>query len=248
MPFDSDRTALIIGATRGLGFALADTAVEFHDIRSIGLGRSVSADIVMQSPASYMIRCDISKPETWNEALASITVYGPGFVVWNAGIFDPEKRPFVGQPDDLIDAMIDTHLRGPMKFLRRVHRLQMTDERPYHLIVVASTSWYRLRENESLYCGLKGFKHAFALNFHGELTRDLPGSKVLLVNPGGMKTDFLGQTGQDVSKMMDPFAVAEIVWREALAQTQSFGEINIIREPDGTPRLERGTMTPETPA
>lgn len=251
LPFFSDRSALIIGATRGLGYALADVAVERHHIRAIGLGRSADKAGPLRRGV-VMVPFDLTEPESWGPALQAVVDDVPRFIVWNAGIFD--RGPFVDQSDSTLDAMIDTHLRGPLKFLQRVQRIQMNrwlpdgePKPPVHLITVASTSWYRVRENESTYCGLKGFKEGFMRNYARELVRDLPGSKALTVNPGGMKTDFLAATGQDVSMMMDPFAVAEIVWREALAQTQPFDEINILREADGTPRLERGIKTPESP-
>jgi NAD(P)-dependent dehydrogenase (short-subunit alcohol dehydrogenase family) len=260
IPFISDFNALIIGATRGLGYALADTAIERHHIRVICLGRTATTSGTLRRGA-YNVEFDVTKTESWGKALEAVIMYRPAYVVWNAGIFD--RRPFVDQTDTAIDEMIDTHLRGPMKFLNRLHRLQMHQSpmsdrpgKPYHLIVVASTSSYKLRDNEALYCALKSAKAAFARQFAFELLRDLPGqgtpekssaSKVTLINPVGMKTGMLAAIGQDTSKMMDPFAVAEIIWREALKQESCFEELNIYRDADGTPRIEFGAKTPQSP-
>ena len=251
IPFVSDRTALIIGATRGLGYALAETAIEKHHIRAIGLGRTADSDILLRRGA-LMVKFDLTNPATWDAALKAVVASPPDFVVWNAGILD--RGPFAEQADETLDTMIDTHLRGPLKFLKRLHRLQKQQAplserpgKPYHLITIASTSWYRMRDGEAVYCMLEAAKETFMRQFARELVRDLPGSKATTVNPGGMKTDFLAAWGQDVSKMMDPFAVAEIIWREALEQQSPFAEINIPRDDDGTPRLEPGIKTPESP-
>jgi NAD(P)-dependent dehydrogenase (short-subunit alcohol dehydrogenase family) len=250
-PFITDRNALIIGATRGLGYALAETAIRQHHIRAIGLGRSAGPDVIAL-PGAVMIKFDLKDPETWGRALDAVGEYRPDFVVWNAGIHD--KRPLVEQKTATIDAMIDTHLRGPLKFLQRLHRRQMAyaplSERrgkAYQLIVISSVSSFKLREHEALYCALEAAKSCFARQYAGEIAADLPGSKITLINPGGMKTDLLKGYGFDLTKMMDPFHVAEIIWREALIQTTTFAEINILRLPDGSPRLERGAKTPESP-
>lgn len=53
-----------------------------------------------------------------------------------------------------------------------------------------------------------------------------------------MRTGFV--KGSDDSKWMDPAVVARIIWDLAAAQTKSYEVINILRQPDGSPRVVDG--------
>lgn len=104
-----------------------------------------------------------------------------------------------------------------------------------------------MRENETLYCALKAAKAAFTRNFARELVRDLPGSKVTLVNPGGIKTDFFEGTNTDTSNFMRPSVVAKIIWDEIGIQEGPFKEIQIMRNDDGSPNVSYGSRASESP-
>lgn len=244
------RYALIMGATKGLGASLAQEALA-RGIAPIALGRS-HADTMFDPAGLTRVRWDVTDETTWRRAFDMATRARPDFVVWNAGIYGGRK-PFHSATGPEDDALIDTHLRGPIAFLRRLHRLMMETGAfadptgaPYHLITIASTSSYRRRENEEVYCAVKAAKAAFTRQFSRSLARDLPGSKTLLVNPGGMDSGFLAPY-QDVSMMMKTPVVAKIVWDRALAQEAPYDEINILRNDDGTPSLQPGIKTPESP-
>ena len=99
-----------------------------------------------------------------------------------------------------------------------------------------------------MYCALKAAKAAFTRNFARELVRDLPGSKVTLINPGGLKTpNFWKNSGQDISKFMDPNEVAKIIWNEIERQEEPFKEVNILRKSDGGHNISYGPRIPEQP-
>ena len=164
------------------------------------------------------------------------------------------RKPLTDFSDEEVDRMIATNLSGPIKLLTRIHRLMKmarplaeSPGQPYHLVVVASTSSYRVRDNETVYCTVKAAQAHFARNFARELDRDLPGSKVTLVNPGGIKTNLFRHTGQDTGRFMDPEAVAQIIWETVLVQTAPFCELNIPRHDDGTPNPSTGQEKPESP-
>jgi NAD(P)-dependent dehydrogenase (short-subunit alcohol dehydrogenase family) len=167
--------------------------------------------------------------------------YSIPYFFWVAGIH--LKKPLLKATLPEMNRMIDVHFRTPMELIKGFHA---TRQSPYHLVVIASTSSWRLREHETIYCALKAAKAAFARNFARELAEDLPGSKVTLVNPGGLATpNFWG--GQDVSKFMDPSVVAGIIWDKVQSQKKLYRELQIMRRDDGTPRITYGPRTPETP-
>ena len=242
------KTVMVIGASRGLGASLAQESVQ-RGWTAIALARNIEGLRAPAPPAApgRLIRskADITDPATWDDALGLAARYRPQMLFWNAGIFTG-REPLAEMEEAAIDLLIDTHLRGPIKFLRRFHQLMTVVAAPYHLVTIASTSSYRMRDGEDVYCAAKAGKAAITRQFSRALARDLPGSKTLLVNPGGMKSGLLAPYS-DVSKMMDTDAVAKIVWDRADAQTAPYDEINILREDDGTPRVEPGTKTPQAP-
>ncbi len=163
-------------------------------------------------------------------------------VFWVAGIH--RKQQFMSATNEDVDLMTRTHFTGPVNILRECFRRAWRG--PINLVTIASTSSYRVRDNETLYCALKAAKAHFTRNFARELARDLPGSKTLLVNPGGMNTDLLKGTA-DVSNFMDPAVVAKLIWDRIASQTLPFEEMNILRQDDGSPKVILGPQTPETP-
>ncbi|MEK7654390.1 MAG: SDR family NAD(P)-dependent oxidoreductase [Patescibacteria group bacterium] len=240
--------ALILGGTSGLGLKIA---WESHSrgITPMIAGRSVLDKEVAASlpPDTVPIWNDLAGHHG-GAMIHPIRLEGCDYFFWVAGIFS--RKPFSKTYDNEIGQMMDVHLNAPMRIIADLHRehLKNKNKKPYHLVVVASTSSWRLRENETLYCALKAAKAAFARNFSVEMARDLSGSKVTLVNPGGMKNpNFWKESGQNIDAFMDPKEVAKIIWDEVLNQTETFKELQIMRNSDGTPKLEYGPRMPEIP-
>ncbi len=239
--------SFILGGTKGLGLSLSLESQK-RGVEPIIAGRSVDNYDVLRlfPPGLKRLAIDLNDPGTINN-LWNIRDLDMSYVFWVAGIF--ERRSFVDTKFSEIDRMVNVHLNSPLKVLNRLHEFRFYPKpRPYHLVTIASTSSFRLRDNESLYCGLKAAKAAFTRNFAKEVIRDCPGSKVTLVNPGGLKTpNFWGKTKQDISKFMEPDVVAKLIWDEVQKQDVSFKEIQILRKDDGNPKLEYGPRLPETP-
>ncbi len=241
--------ALVLGASKGLGLEIARQAKE-RDMIALAVARSVTGSYATMHEGWVGKRADITDPGAVVDILDLHREFDITHVFWVAGIppkgtgVQGQKQSFMGHGREDVEAMFQTHLIGPINILREcMRRVWRT---PIHLVTVASTSSYRLRENETLYCTVKAAKAHFTRNFAAELARDLPGSKTTLVNPGGMRTDFLKHTA-DVSNWMDPAVIAEIIWNRVGLQTSSFTEFNILRQPDGSPNIIEGPQTPEAP-
>jgi len=235
--------ALILGGTKGLGRELAAKALKYG-FTPIIVGRTAEECRSDQTLAgAVFVSANLAAP--YAAPLAVIPVLAGldvSHVFWTAGIF--LKRPLGSCETSELDEMAKTHFLGPVATLRDVHK---TLPGPYHLTVVASTSSFRMREHETVYAALKSAKAQFARHFAKELAAERPGSKTLLVNPGGMKTGFLASAGIDASKMMEPAIVAELIWVEVTMQRTAFCELNVMRTEDGSPQLVYGPQRPETP-
>jgi NAD(P)-dependent dehydrogenase (short-subunit alcohol dehydrogenase family) len=237
--------SLILGGTRGLGKMLAVQSLE-RGIIPVVLGRSV--ETAAKDPAlagAEFAAIDLTDPSAAESVAGQVWRGDVSHIFWVAGVH--QVKPLAESAWADFQLMNSIHFLGPLAVLRTCHRLMLhSPARPYHLVVIASTSSWRMRDNETLYCSLKAAKAHFARNFSRELDRDLPGSRVTLINPGGMATE-LFQDGRDVSMYMSPQVVAECIWSQVAGQQVPFEEIHIMRDDDGSPRLEFGQKAPEAP-
>lgn len=247
-------SSLILGGTKGLGRALA---VESHQrgIRPVIVGRSVreaKEDPLLQGAEFH--QADLSQPLNFCKEVRA-DWQDVSHVFWVAGIFLRKKLTDCSEEEVL--RMVDTHLTGPLLVLAAIHRLMklarpLADEpgRPYHLVTIASTSSWRVRQDEAVYCALKAAKAHFTRNYAREVVADLPGSKVTLVNPGGIRTpEFWAGSGQDLTGFMEPKDLAAVIWNEVVSQTKPYAEFQVLRSPagDGTPFVQSGPQKPEEP-
>lgn len=260
------RYLLILGGTKGLGLALAHEAVR-RGFVPVVTGRSIDrADIRRALPKNAIrVYQDLMRPST------ALNIPDPyprscDHVFWNAGAF--LRKDFRSVKEEDIEKIMETVAVGGMKFLRYFHSRRTT---PYHLVVTASTSSWRLREDEEVYCAAKAAQAHFARNFAGRLFEDLSGSRLLLVHLGGMKTEnFWEGTDQDISEFMEESDVARIMF-EAMALQENpvaltplldtclaadekkpdtpkrFLEIQIMRGEKGKPVVSFGPRMPEVP-
>ncbi len=233
--------AFIIGASRGLGLSIGREAPKKMCI--LGTARTAASAFKAQQEEWSWCTGDIADPTTVVEVLDAIRDLPITHIFWVAGIHRKQQFPTASYED--IDVMTRTHFTGPVNILRECIR-RAPRNRPLHLITIASTSSYRVRDQETLYCALKAAKAHFTRNIARELARDIPGSKTLLVNPGGMNTDLLKGIA-DVSNWMSPAVVAKLIWDRVARQTKIYDEMNILRQDDGSPKVVNGPQLPEMP-
>lgn len=238
------KTALILGGTKGLGFELARVLYEEGGKSTIFGSSSLDEDALDILPNAEFKSIDLSD----NQSVDQISLELPPvqYFIWVAGVF--LKNKVIDTADEVIDHMINVHLRGPIKFIKKFLRNQK--QTPFHLITIASCSSWRLREDEAIYCGLKAAQATFTRNISVELSRDIPGTKVTLINPGGLQTvNFWKDTEQNTSGFLDPNKVARIIWNITQNQTESFQEVQILRKKPvvvgSEPIVEFGPKVPE---
>ncbi len=261
---EKKKRSLIFGGTRGFGLALAQESSR-RGIMPIVIGRSAHAQGPHRDiPGVHVFTCDLRpfKPEVNLVSVPSPAIaemlrsLGNAFgeithVIWNAGT--GLKGQHLKCTKGEVDNLIDLHLRAPMQILAVVHARMLANRspsnvagQPYHLIVIGSTTGWRNRSDEAVYGAVQAGKAQFVRDFGGEVITSLPGSKVTLVHPGGMKTGF-HPPEVDTSLFINPNVVAERTWTRVLTQESVFSEITFPRREDGTPGFEVGPHTPELP-
>ena len=232
------RSALFLGGTKGLGLELARLAIG-EGISATIAGRTAAACSLVRERGAESLPLDLAN--------VSPTLALPAqpfeYIVWTAGVH--VQGPFASLQASKIEHACRMHVEGPIVLLTRLLRVNQARRRPCHLVVVGSTSSYRTRDDEALYGALKAAKAHLARNLGRELPREIPGSKVLLANPGGMATPFWEGREEKAVGFMNPAAVAQVLWTEVRRQETPFLEIQILRQPDRSPKVEYGPRMPE---
>lgn len=250
------KRSLILGGTKGLGKALAEESVA-RGTGAIVTGRTAVTSADWSEDIVYL-QSDLSDPECVNDLTELFKVRSDGsrneitHVFWVAG--HGQRAPFRKMDTEDILSLIETHVTGPTVALNWIARFQavqylMSDKpgQPWHLVTISSTSSYRARNDEEVYCGVKAYKSHFTRNFARGHQALSPNNRTTLVNPGGMASEFWDGTGQDMEKFMDTALVAKIIWDHVAIQKKPYDELNIPRDSDGTPLPSLGQKTPEAP-
>jgi len=239
----SKKHVLILGGTNGLGRELSVEALK-RGYTPIVTGRTLTD--AKNDPRLYGAKfgqLDLTKP---TDEIRRWLHFDISHIFWVAGILI--RKPLVECSQADLERMNATHFLGPVNLLTNLHRDFMDLQRigfdsAYHLVTIASTSSWKTRDNETLYCALKAAKAHFTRNFARELARDLPGSKTTLINPGGIATKLFADTNQDTSAYMTAEDLAQTIWN----QGSPFEEYQIPRDDQGQPDVQPGQATPQKP-
>lgn len=207
------QVALITGASRGIGFAIA---------RRLGmLGARVSLcarDQVKLSQAANRLReegieslgvpADLVRPDQISNLVQKThRELGPiDILVNNAGI--GAFGPFHQLSEAGWNAVLDTNLKAVF-LLSRAVAPEMIRRQTGHIINISSLAGKNTFANGAIYCaskwGLMGLTGCMAEDLRGH------GIRVSAICPGSVATEFAGQGGKDASKILQPDDVAHAV-------------------------------------
>ena len=200
------KTALITGASRGIGRALAErlaaqgVAVVVHYGRNEQLASEVVTSITAKGGRAVAIQADIAKPcevrRLFNQAetaLGSLDI-----VVANAGVH--LAKPLIENTEADYDYIFDTNTRGTFFTLQEAARHVRDGGR----IIVVSTGGTRMHfPDMSLYLGSKGAIEQFARSLSVELGRR--NVTVNVLSPGFTETDMLPEEYREYGASLSPF-------------------------------------------
>jgi NAD(P)-dependent dehydrogenase (short-subunit alcohol dehydrogenase family) len=218
------KVALITGASRGIGFAIANSLAEMG--AKIALcardsGKLASAVAQIERTGATVLACaaDISRPpdittlvQKTEQSLGPIEI-----LINNAGIgiFGPIQQ--TSESD--WDAVLDTNLKSVF-LLSRAVAPGMISRGAGHIINIASLAGKNSFAGGAIYCaskwGLLGLTECMAEDLRAF------GIRVSAVCPGSVATDFSPHANKDPKKMLQPEDVAHAVAMILTQAPQSF--------------------------
>jgi NAD(P)-dependent dehydrogenase (short-subunit alcohol dehydrogenase family) len=203
------RVALITGAGRGIGAAtarlLAENGVRLALASRRGENPGVEGALIQE--------CDVRDPASLKAMVdATLERFGQlDIVIGNAGVGG--YGPFLEVPDEQIEDMIDTNVKGLIYTLRAALPALMNSDAA-DVVTVASEAGRRGLPKEAVYCSSKFAQVGLTSALDHEL-RPL-GIRCTNVCPGGVSTDFAMGWGRtpdmpELAGMMRPEDVAETI-------------------------------------
>ncbi len=199
-------TALVTGASRGIGRAIALGLAPTHDLlltaRSIDALASVARDATALGATVRTIPCDVADAAAVSAALRGVAC---DVLVNNAGV--ASLKPFLSLSASEWHAMVDVNINALFHVTRAVLP-GMVERQRGHVITIGSTAGRNTFLGGTCYAGTKHFVMGFSESLMLEV-RDA-GVKVSVVMPGSVETD-LFPAGTDTSWMCTPEDVAGAV-------------------------------------
>jgi NAD(P)-dependent dehydrogenase (short-subunit alcohol dehydrogenase family) len=220
----AERVALITGASRGIGLAIAKTLAALG--ARIGLCArdpqrlaGAAAELERQGAAVKAVPADVSRSaavvpliETIEQSLGPVEI-----LVNNAGI--GVFGPIQDASEANWDAVMDTNLKSVF-LLSRAVAPSMISRRTGHIINIASLAGKNAFAGGGIYCaskwGLLGLTECLA-----EDLRPF-GIRVSAICPGSVATDFSPHATKDPNKMLQPEDIAHAVSMILTQAPQSF--------------------------
>jgi 3-oxoacyl-[acyl-carrier protein] reductase len=203
------RVALVTGASRGIGSAVARSLVEAG--ARVGLASRSGDDLGI--PDAVAQPCDVRDLASL-ESMVQATVErfgGLDILVLNAGV--GAYGPFGDLPLEHLDEMIDVNVKGAIYAVRAaLPHLVRSDAAD--LVTIASEAGRRGLPYEAVYCASKFAQVGLTAALDHELREQ--GVRCTNICPGGVATDFAMGRGRtpdmpQLAGMMQPQDVAEAV-------------------------------------
>ncbi|HYW81314.1 MAG TPA: 3-oxoacyl-[acyl-carrier-protein] reductase [Thermoguttaceae bacterium] len=196
----TDQVALVTGAARGLGRAIAMTLasagakVACIDVNEETLAETVAA-IETAGGTALAVACDVTDSERVNEAVKQVVTEwgGLNIVVNNAGI--TRDSLILRMKDDQWDSVISINLRGTFLFTRAAIRPMMKGKYG-RIINIASVSGLMGNPAQANYSASKAGVIGLTRTVAREVAKR--GITVNAVAPGFIATDMTAKLGDEI--------------------------------------------------
>ncbi len=202
----SRQTALVTGASRGIGRAIALALAPTHDLILTARGADALAFVAQEAESAgatvQRIPCDLANPAAVQSALHGVHC---DVLINNAGV--ATIKPLLSLAPTEWNAMVDVNINALYHVTRAVLP-GMVERQRGHVITIGSIAGRNTFAGGSCYAGTKHFVMGFSESLLFEVRES--GVKVSVVMPGSVATE-LFPVGTDTSWMCLPEDVAGAV-------------------------------------
>jgi 3-oxoacyl-[acyl-carrier protein] reductase len=191
----SKPTAIVTGASRGIGRAVAAELAKTHQVIGTYRGRRDAAEELRAQTGAEIFQCDIGSHED-REALMAFAkerFESLDVLVNNAGMAPRERRDLLEATEESFDELIATNLKGP-HFLTQQAARWMAERGDGRIVFVTSISAYTASVNRGEYCISKAGLSMSAALYANRLAAC--GVKVFEIRPGIIRTDMIAKVEQ----------------------------------------------------
>lgn len=185
-------TAIITGASRGIGRAIAAELANTHDLIGTYRSQAGAAESLKAETGCAIFPCDVASGADRKALLEFARERFPALdlLVNNAGMGPRERRDILEATEESFDELIATNLKGP-HFLTQQAARWMAERGAGRIVFVTSISSYTASVNRAEYCVSKaGLSMSVAL-FAERLASS--GVKVFEIRPGIIRTDMIAR-------------------------------------------------------
>ncbi len=185
-------TAIVTGASRGIGRAIATELAKSHSVIATYRGRKDAADSLQAETGCEIFQCDISSGADRAALIAFARERWArlDLLVNNAGMAPRERRDLLEATEDSFDELISTNLKGP-HFLTQQAARWMAESGSGRIAFVTSISSYTASVNRGEYCISKAAL-SMTVALYAQRLAEL-GIPVFEIRPGIIRTDMIAK-------------------------------------------------------
>ena len=188
-------TAIVTGASRGIGRAVAIELAKTHRVIGTYRSRPDAAESLRAETGCEIFPCDVARAEDRAALLkfAHQRFDALDLLVNNAGMGPRERRDLLEATEEGFDELIATNLKGP-HFLTQQAARWMAEQGRGRIVFVTSISSYTASVNRGEYCISKaGLSMSVALYAQRLAALGIP---VFEIRPGIIRTDMIATVEQ----------------------------------------------------
>ena len=184
-------TALITGASRGIGRAILEELASSHQVIGTYNSNREAAEEVARVTGAPMLPCQLGSLDSCSALAAEVnTKFGAlNLLVNNAGMAPRERRDILEATPESFDELFATNLRGPYFLTQQLARTMVANGSPGRIVFVSSISSFTASVNRGDYCMSKAAVSMAVKLFAARLAAD--GIGVFEIEPGVIRTDMI---------------------------------------------------------
>jgi 3-oxoacyl-[acyl-carrier protein] reductase len=182
--------ALVTGASRGIGRAIATELAKSHQVLGTYRGRRDAAESLHAETGAEIFQCDISSAADREALVRHARTLFPrlDLLVNNAGMPQRERRDVLEATEEAFDELLATNLKGP-HFLTQLAARWMLEQGGGRIVFITSISSYAASVNRAEYCVAKAGLSMSAALYAQRLAAC--GIQVFEIRPGVIRTDMI---------------------------------------------------------